>query len=127
MEISNVSPAVNLAIALIYAVLMGTAAFDKLKAGKAPDWFLKPFEGTVVSKLPGGAAMGFWLIAFLETALFAGFVLSVLVPGLLPLSLVGSLFLFAILCFGLRVTGEYQGSANMFVYFGATLVALASI
>jgi hypothetical protein len=114
----------NLAISLIYAVLMGTAGFSKLSSFKTPEWFLKPFENTWIQKLPGGATLGYWTIAVLESILAVAFIASLFAPALLPLALTGSLFLFCILCLGLRVTHEYQGSANMFVYFGTTLVAI---
>lgn len=114
----------NLAISLIYAILMATSGFSKISSLKTPEWFLKPFENTWIQKLPGGAALGYWVIAVLESILAAAFIASLFAPALLPLALTGSLFLFCILCLGLRVTHEYQGSANMFVYFGTTLVAI---
>ena len=115
----------NLAIVFIYTVLFATAALDKLKGGRAPDWFVKSFDNTLVSKLPGGAVMGFWIIALLETALAIAFPASVFVPVLLRLALTLSLFLFGLLCFGLRISGDFQGSANMFIYFGASLLSLS--
>ena len=117
----------NLAIVLMYTVLMGTAASGKLREKAAPDWFLKPFEGTLISKLPGGAAGGYWAIAAIETLLAILFPASLIFPEILSVALTGSLYLFGILCFGLRVSGDYQGSANSFIYFAATLVALALV
>jgi hypothetical protein len=44
--------------------------------------------------------------------------------AILPYALCGALFLFSMLCFGLRIAYDFQGSANMFVYFAATLISL---
>jgi hypothetical protein len=43
----------NFAIIFIYAVLFGTAAYDKWKTLSTPDWFIKQFENTFIKKLPG--------------------------------------------------------------------------
>lgn len=114
----------NFAIIFIYAVLFGTAAYDKWKTIAMPDWFSKQFENTILSRLPGGTSLGYWLIATLEGLLALMFIISVFNFGLLPFALLGSLFLFGILLFGLRITYDFQGSANMFVYFGTTLLSL---
>lgn len=114
----------NLAIIFIYAILFATAAYEKWKSLSTPDWFTKQFSNTFVSRLPGGAALGYWLIAVFEAALTLGFVISIFNFAWLPYALLGSLFLFGILLFGLRITYDFQGSANMFVYFGTTLVSL---
>lgn len=114
----------NFAIIFIYAVLFGTAAYDKWKTLSTPDWFGKQFENTFISRLPGGASLGYWLIASLEALLTVGFLISFFNFALLPYALLGSLFLFGFLLFGLRLTYDFQGSANMFVYFGTTLLSL---
>ncbi|AZZ36274.1 hypothetical protein CIK05_05545 [Bdellovibrio sp. qaytius] len=114
----------NFAIIFIYAVLFGTAAYDKWQTLSMPEWFGKQFEKTFIRKLPGGAAVGYWFIASLEALLALVFVISIFNFVLLPYALLGSLFLFGILLFGLRITYDFQGSANMFVYFGTTLLSL---
>lgn len=114
----------NFAIIFIYAVLFGTAAYDKWKTLSTPDWFGKQFEKTFISRLPGGASLGYWLIASLEALLTLGFLISFFNLAILPFALLGSLFLFGFLLFGLRITYDFQGSANMFVYFGTTLLSL---
>ena len=114
----------NFAIIFIYVILFGTAAFEKWKSLSTPDWFTKQFAGTFIAKLPGGAVVGYWVIASLEALLTICFVAAVFNFMLLPYALLGSLFLFGILLFGLRITYDFQGSANMFTYFGATLVSL---
>lgn len=114
----------NFAIIFIYAILFGTAAYEKWKSLSTPEWFIKQFENTFVHRLPGGASLGYWLIATLEALLTLGFLISVFNFVFLPYALLGSLFLFGVLLFGLRITYDFQGSANMFTYFGTTLVAL---
>jgi hypothetical protein len=120
----NLNQARNLSISLIYAVLMATSGFSKISSFQTPEWFVKPFQNTWIDRLPGGAKLAYWVIAILESVLAVGFLASIFAPALLPLALTGSLFLFCILCLGLRVTHEYQGSANMFIYFGTTLIAI---
>lgn len=114
----------NFAIIFIYAVLFGTAAYDKWKTLAMPDWFSKQFENTFIKRLPGGASVGYWFIAAFEAVLTIAFVISFFNIAILPFALLGSLFLFGFLLFGLRITYDFQGSANMFVYFGTTLLSL---
>lgn len=114
----------NFAIIFIYAVLFGTAAFDKWKTLSTPEWFGKQFEKTFINRLPGGASPGYWFIATFEALLTVGFLISFFNMAILPFALLGSLFLFGFLLFGLRLTYDFQGSANMFVYFGTTLLSL---
>ena len=114
----------NFAIILIFTVLFGTAAFDKVKTLQTPDWFVKQFTNTFISKMPGGAAVGYWVVAFFESLLTIAFIASSVKMEILPFALTGALFLFGMLCFGLRVISDFQGSANMFIYFAATLISL---
>ncbi len=117
-------PTLNFAIIFIYTLLFGTAAFDKWKTLSTPEWFSKQFEKTIIHRLPGKAAVGYWFIATAEALLTLMFVISIFNFALLPYALIGSLFLFGVLLFGLRITYDFQGSANMFIYFGTTLISL---
>ena len=121
---SSFQPIVNFAIIFIYVLLFGTAAFEKWKSLSTPEWFSKQFENTFINRLPGKASVSYWLIALLEALLTLVFIISIFNMALLPYALVGSLFLFGILLFGLRITYDFQGSANMFIYFGTTLLSL---
>jgi hypothetical protein len=121
---SSAQPILNFAIIFIYVLLLGTAAFDKWKTLSTPEWFNKQFENTFINRLPGKASIGYWLIASLEALLTLLFIVSVFNFALLPYALLGSLFLFGILLFGLRITYDFQGSANMFIYFGTSLLSL---
>lgn len=114
----------NFSIIFIYAILFGTAAYDKWNSLSTPEWFTKQFEKTFIGRLPGGASVGYWLIATLEGLLALAFVISAFNFIVLPYALLGSLFVFGILLFGLRLTYDFQGSANMFIYFGTTLLSL---
>jgi hypothetical protein len=114
----------NFAIIFIYAVLLGTSTYDKWKSLTTPEWFKKQFENTFISKLPGGATLGYWFIASFEAVLTIAFLASLISFAVLPYALLGSLFLFGVLLFGLRLTYDFQGSANMFTYFGTTLLSL---
>lgn len=114
----------NFAIIFIYVLLFATAALDKWKSLSTPEWFIKQFENTIISRLPGGAKLGYWFIAAFEAVLALTFIASAFNFALLPYALIGSLFMFGILLFGLRITFDFQGSANMFVYFGTTLLSL---
>jgi hypothetical protein len=117
----------DIAIIFIFTVLMGTAAWSKFQSLSTPEWFKKQFENTIVSKLPFGPALAYWKIAIFEAILALVFIASLFMPILLPYALTGSLFLFASLCFGLRIAGDFQGSANMFIYFAATLISLQMV
>lgn len=121
---TSFQPIFNFAIIFIYTLLFGTAAFDKWKTLSTPEWFIKQFDNTFIKKLPGGASVGYWVIALLEAVLALAFIISVFNFVILPYALLGSLFLFGILLFGLRITYDFQGSANMFIYFGTTLLSL---
>ena len=121
---TSFQPIINTAIIFIYVLLFGTAAFDKWKSLSTPEWFIKQFENTFINKLPGGASVGYWFIATFEAILTVVFLISIFNFVLLPYALLGSLFLFGTLLFGLRITYDFQGSANMFIYFGTTLLSL---
>lgn len=125
MEEIDFNPTMILAIQFIHTVLFGTAAWDKIKGKTVPDWFLKSFEPTFLSKIPGGPRAQFWGIAIVETILALCFMLSIAIPEILPFALLASLFLYGALCFGLRLIGDFQGSANMFIYFAASSYCLS--
>jgi hypothetical protein len=86
---TDFQPVLNFAIIFIYTLLFGTAAFDKWKTLSTPDWFIKQFENTFINRLPGKAAVGYWVIATLEALLTLGFVFSVFNFTLLPYALLG--------------------------------------
>lgn len=115
---------ISVAISLLYLALWGTAAYGKWSSLKTPDWFLKQFENTFFAKLPGGVAGSYWAIGCAELALALIFLASLFSASLLSIALIGSLFVFAGLIVGLRITFDFQGSANMYTYFAATLLCI---
>ncbi len=114
----------NFLVIFIFSILFGTAGIDKFKSLKTPEWFIRQFDKSILAKFPKVIAFSYWKIAIFEILLAATFVASLMVPGLLPVALLGGMLLFGFLCFGLRMIGDYQGSANIFIYFTASLIAL---
>lgn len=94
------------------------------KASPLPNGLLSSSRTHLYIAFPEELHWGYWLIATLEALLTLGFLISVFNFVFLPYALLGSLFLFGVLLLGLRITYDFQGSANMFTYFGTTLVAL---
>jgi hypothetical protein len=86
---------------------------------------------TILARFPGLVA-SFWLLAAAEVLAF-GLAFAALLrgeffgrrpPACLTTMLVWSLFVFIQLCFGQWLTAEYNGTFQLFAYFGVTLVAL---
>lgn len=117
----------NFAISFCFLILFSTAAFSKLQSLKTPEWFLKQFQNSLFAAVPGGVQFSYWLIALVESALAVSFLISFFYLPILPLALVGSILLFGMLCFGLRIIYDFQGSANMFIYIAAALISLISL
>lgn len=118
---------------LLYLSTFGMAAVGKWREFPhgAPEWFQRQFEGTVLNLFPGALTVNFYLIAVLESMVALAFVVSLLRREFLPerdrsvlqFSLWGAQFTFVILGFGLRLVGDFHGAAELFFYFGVTLVA----
>ena len=121
-----------IAIQLLIMVTFGLASFSKWIGGGIPDSFTGQFGDTWLNKLPGGLFMPFYTIVLTETAAFLLAAVSLLRGEWikengntwLRSSLILSLFIFVILSYGLRLTGQFSGTANTFFYFGTTLVSL---
>jgi hypothetical protein len=94
-------------------------------------WFGEKFGQTILTRFPGLGA-SFWLLAAAEllgfllatVALLRGEFLGRRPPLGLTTMLVWSLFVFIQLGFGQWLTAEYNGTFQLFTYFGVTLVAL---
>lgn len=119
----------------LYLLFMGTfgqASLEKLFSGGVPEWFQKQFGGTFLNPFPGSLTIQYYGLALLELCVVACFLWSGVqlefIAGnerfFLKLALVLSLFTFFALGMGLRLTNDYQGAANLFAYFGVTLLAL---
>jgi hypothetical protein len=120
---------VLLAINLMFLTIWGFAGIEKILSG-APPWFGDRFGQTLLAKFPGLTAT-FWLLTLAEllaltlaaASLFRGEFLGKRSPVFLQLMLVWSLLVFVQLGFGQWLTGEYNGTIQIFTYFGVTLIA----
>ncbi|MCC5926422.1 MAG: hypothetical protein JJU41_07655 [Bacteroidetes bacterium] len=121
-----------LAIQLLLLSTFVLAAIAKWEPGTIPAGFIEQFGETWLASLPGGLFMPYYTIAVTETLaaiLFIGSIIRLeFLHGRdktwLKSGLVLSLFIFVILAFGLRLTSQFDGTANTFFYFGATLLCL---
>jgi hypothetical protein len=128
-----------LTIASVYflvAVLFFYSGKEKLfdGDGEAPPGIEKQFEGTFVATFPGVDAL--WaILAVLEFAVFVILVISLLKGEFLPhkrkeVLLVGlslALLTFACLSFGQTSTGNNEGTASIYNYFGATAIVIVLV
>ena len=121
-----------LAIQLLLMVTFGLASLAKWTGGGIPESFINQFGETWLNAWPGGLFLPFYTIVVTETAAFLLAAVSLLrgewlknrEATWLNRSLMLSLFVFVILGYGLRLTGQFGGAANAFFYFGTTLLAL---
>ena len=99
--------------------------------GNAPPPIKEQFKGTFISHFPGTDAA--WIIlGILEFAVFAVLLVSLLVGEFFPhrpkylmqVALSIALVTFAIMAFGQTATGQHEGTASLYQYFGATVVIL---
>ena len=119
-----------LAINLLFVMVWGFTGIGKLVDGM-PSWFGDKFGQTILARFPGLTA-SFWLLAACEVLAFTLAAAAVVrveflgrrPPTCLALMLVWSLFVFVQLGFGQWLTSEFNGTAQLFAYFGITLVAL---
>jgi hypothetical protein len=123
-----------LTIASVYflvGVLFFYSGKEKLfdENAKPPPGIAKQFEGTFVATFPGVDAL--WaILSVLEFGVFALLVVSLVMGEFLPhrrkgVLLVGlalALFTFACLSFGQTSTGNNEGTASLYTYFGVTAV-----
>jgi len=99
--------------------------------GHAPDAIKKQFADSFLHVIPGTDAA--WVIlGILEFGVFLLLLLSLLRGEFFPhreksimqVALAVSLITFACLAFGQTATGQHEGSASLYQYFGATAVIL---
>ena len=117
----------------LVGVLFFYSGKEKLFDGdaKAPPGIEKQFEGTFVATFPGVDAL--WaILSVLEFVVFLYVVASIVRGEFLPsrrknLLLIGlalALFTFACLSFGQTSTGNNEGTASLFTYFGVTAIIM---
>jgi hypothetical protein len=125
--------AVVAAIYIGFGFLWYYSAKEKLidDGGTMPTGLAKGYAGSFVDSFPGLDAS--WVIlGVLEAVAFLGFVASAVTGEFLPTrrkpilvaSLGVSLLTFAALIFGQEMVGEFDSVAQLFGYFGATVVTL---
>ena len=99
--------------------------------GKAPAGVVKQFEHSFLSTIPGTDAA--WVIlGILEFLVFLLVVASLVRLEFLPhrdksilqVALSVALLTFAVLAFGQTATNQFEGTASLYQYFGATAVIL---
>jgi hypothetical protein len=119
-----------LAINLLFLMVWGFTGIGKLVSG-VPSWFGDKFGQTILASFPGLTAT-FWLLTAAEVLAFS-LALAALArleflgrrpQTCLMLMLVWSLFVFVQLGFGQWLTSEFNGTFQLFAYFGVTLIAL---
>jgi hypothetical protein len=122
----------------VYLLFIGTflqASMEKFFSGGVPEWFQKQFSKTFLNAFPGSLAIQYYAIAILEISVVVLFVVSgfrmEFLSGanrdFLKAALILALFTFFALGFGLRMSGDYQGAANLFMYFGVSFIILAFV
>ncbi len=132
MNEKYLATSVRLAITALFLATFGLASLNKWIPFGIPDGFINDFGETWLGSLPGGLILPYYTIAITETLVVVFFVMSLFKKEFLVgtekkwmyAGLVMSLFVFVILSYGLRLIGNFGGTANTFFYFGATLVAL---
>jgi hypothetical protein len=121
------------AIYLGFGLLWYYSAKEKLidDGGTMPAGLAKGYAGSFIASFPGLNAS--WVIlGALEAVAFLAFVGSIVagefLPGRRKPILTGalgvSLLTFAVLIFGQQMVSEFEGVAELFGYFGATVVTL---
>jgi len=113
--------------------LMFYSGKDKLfeNNGNAPQAIKDQFANSFLSTFPGTDAA--WkILGLLEFGVFAILLLSLIRAEFLPhrpksamqVALAVALITFACLAFGQTATGQFQGTASLYTYFGSTVVIL---
>lgn len=121
-------------VALLPMLILGEAGLSKLFAREVPGWFKDQFDGTWLGTLPLGPQ--WWFIALAEVGA-AGLCLASLASGeflatdapptFLHFGLLAASAVFTMLSFGLRVAGDFAGSANGFYYAALSLLLFAVV
>lgn len=123
----------NVKLLPVYLLFMATfaqAGMEKFFSKGVPDWFRKQFEPTILNAFPGALTLEYYLLALMELSVLVLFALSAVNleflaqhdKSILKIALLMALFTFFALGFGLRMSGDFQGAANLFVYFGVAFL-----
>jgi len=99
--------------------------------GNAPEGIKEQFKGTFLDSFPGVDTAWFTL-GILEFAVFSLLLASVVRleffphkdKSILQVGLATALLTFAFLAFGQTATKQYEGTAQLYTYFGSTVIIL---
>ena len=125
--------AIVLGVYLMVGGLMFYSGKEKLfdDDGHAPAGIVQQFQNSFLAKVPGTDAA--WVIlGVLEFGVFVILLLSLIRLEFLPhrkksamqVALAVAMFTFACLAFGQTATKQFEGTASLYQYFGATVVIL---
>ncbi len=120
-------------IYLMVGGLMFYSGKDKLfdSDREAPAWLEEQFAGTFLDSFPGTDTA--WItLGLLEFGVFLLFVASLVRLEILPhrdksilqVGLALALLTYACMAFGQTVSGQFEGTASLYTYFGSTVVIL---
>jgi hypothetical protein len=113
---------------------MFISGVDKLTSGGTPAWFVAQFSETFIATFPG-VNVAYLILGVMEIAVAVILVISVITLEFTPkrpktfllLAIALSALTFGFLGFGQNLTSNFDGAANLFFYFGATLVAFLAV
>jgi hypothetical protein len=126
---TNLMSLMRLAVTLLILITFGLASFGKWMDGSAPQWFIDQFSKTWMGSMPQTPM--YLGIAIIEGLLAVGALVSLVKlewlrppAEILRWTLVGALFMFIMLGFGARLSGQFIDAASHFMYFSGTLLML---
>lgn len=115
---------------VLLIVSQGESGLMKFVSPGAPAWFVEKFANTWIGRLPVPMAVHWWALALAEVAV-AGLAVGAIAVG--PSSGLGDgamllgAAVYAALSLGLRVSGDFVGAFQTFVYAGITLGLWAAL
>ncbi len=125
--------AYGLIVAAIYGVL-GPLWFEGAR-GKlffpVPDGIIKMFDGTFVASFPG-TDVAWFIVGLIEGIVVLTLAVSLVRGEFLPsrrkpwllLSVAASIFAYAVVAFGMTISGNGDGTASLYMYFASSGVLL---
>jgi hypothetical protein len=120
-----------LAIYFVFAQTFLLSSWSKWTSNGLPEFFVKQFEHSFLATIPG-LTLSFYFLAAMESLVFLLVLVSVFTGDWRPdharkdwlkLAIAAAALTFGALGFGQNLTNQYAGAAELFGYFGATLVA----
>ncbi len=124
----------TLSISLLYLMTFTHAAIGKIQSPTTPEWFIKSFQSTFLSSMPGGLGLQFGIITYAELLLSLVFLAAIILlvvkneigQLLFNLGLLGSVLMFTSLSFGQRLVFNFDSSAQLFFYAAFSYILFVS-